>query len=137
MSERVAHHSPAKRPASAVVERFRLLDPGAQRVVACAALIGARPDLRLLVACGDEPMESTIAAMERACVLDLVVAESRTPHVFRFRHALTRSAIVESLGAAQARRFHGRIAVALEESPDSLSRLDEIAHHWARAEVIE
>jgi predicted ATPase len=137
MSERLAHDIHAKRSVAAIVERFRLLDPGAQRIVACAALIGARPDLPLLVACGDEPLESTIAAMERAGVLDLVVVESRVPPLFRFRHALTRSAIAESLGSAQARLLHGRIAAALEELPDSLSRLDQIAHHWAQAEVIE
>ena len=46
-------------------------------------------------------------------------------------------AIAESLGSAQARLLHSRIAAALEELPDSLSRLDQIAHHWAQAEVIE
>lgn len=115
-------------------DRFRSLDPGAQAIVGCAALIGYRPDIALLLACSDEPISSTIAAMERACALDLLVVESRSPATYRFRHALTQSAIREALGAPKERLLHARIAAAVEGFPDALSRVEQLAYHWSKAE---
>jgi hypothetical protein len=102
-------------------------------IIGCAALLGYRPDVSVLVACSDAAPDVTIDALERACDLELVVAESRPPARYRFRHALTQAAIREALGAQIERELHARIARALEGLPDARSRVEQLAFHWYSA----
>jgi predicted ATPase len=116
-----------------VHERFRLLEPRVREIVGCAALLGYRPDVAVLVACCGATPDVAIDALERACDLELVVAESRPPARYRFRHALTQAAIREALGAQGELELHARIASALEGLSDAGSRVEQLAFHWYSA----
>lgn len=110
-----------------------MLEPGVRKIVGCAALLGYRPDVAVLVACCEATPDVAIDALERACDLELVVAESRSPARYRFRHALTQAAIREALGAQGQREMHARIASALEGLSDAGSRVEQLAFHWHSA----
>lgn len=116
-----------------VGERFHLLEPHVREIIGCAALLGYRPEVAVLAACSDAAPDATIDALERACDLELVVAESRPPARYRFRHALTQAAIREAVGEQTERELHARIASALEGLPDACARVEQLAFHWQSA----
>jgi predicted ATPase len=116
-----------------VGERLRLLEPQARMIVCLAALIGYRPDLDVLLVCSDASAATTARALRSACDLDLLVRERLGRPRFRFRHALTRAAVIEALSANLRRTMHAKIAVTMETLPTALSRVEELAHHWSAA----
>ena len=116
-----------------IAERFRALDERARATLACAALLGYRPDFALLVACVDEDPAATLDALEAASDLDLVVRVAWDPPAYRFRHALIRDAVRKTLDPEAARAVHRVIAAKIETLADASGRLEEIAYHWSRA----
>ncbi len=131
-----------KRPPSSVIDivtgRLDRLSPARRESLELAAVLGRELDLEVLeAALGRDPAPDLEPAAAQG-LLDRAQA--------RFSHALTRDAVVQSLGAAAARDRHARIGAALlsvhGESPDRLATLtrhadaagdDEGVRRWAAA----
>jgi transcriptional regulator with XRE-family HTH domain/tetratricopeptide (TPR) repeat protein len=77
----------------------------------------------------------TVAAIRAAVEERLVIADKDG---CRFRHALTRRVIYDSLLPGERRAWHGRVAQVLEASQrtdPSPEQILQLAHHWYRADV--
>ncbi len=107
-------------------------------VVMHASVIGRRFDFAVLVEAADGPERDVRLALERACSLDLLVAEADPRDAYAFRHALTRDIIYTELLTLAVRPIHRRIARALERAPapHRATRLEQLAYHsWAAGDV--
>jgi DNA-binding CsgD family transcriptional regulator len=113
---------------SAIVQRLDPLDDRDRAILTQAAVIGRQFDGDVLARTLDAPFESLLPSLQRARRAQLL-EETGEPHVFRFRHALTREAIYDDLLVAQRRPLHERIAQTLEEMGAARS-LQSIAYHW-------
>ncbi|HEX2273560.1 MAG TPA: AAA family ATPase [Acidimicrobiales bacterium] len=90
---------PAVPPSFAALVEDRmaqLSSPSAGRVLQTAAVLGERFDWPLLQATCDCPAEEVLSALRQAAALQLV-EEDKVARGFRFRHALTRTAVMETL----------------------------------------
>jgi predicted ATPase len=118
-----------------VLGRIRLMERTERAIVMCASVIGRRFEVAVLTeaaACDEAPVR---AALERACALQLIVADD-SPEWFAFRHALTRDVIYAELVNAPIRPMHRRIARALERSPMIDQPLEDLAYHaWAGGDL--
>jgi predicted ATPase/DNA-binding CsgD family transcriptional regulator len=114
-----------------ILERLVNLDPEARRVLDYAALFGATFTPLPLALVAEQSVRSLTAVLERLRDYDLIAVDSRDIDAprFRFRHALTREAVVGEIDPADARRLHARIATLLAALPDANGRLDELAYH--------
>ncbi|HTF52698.1 MAG TPA: BREX system ATP-binding domain-containing protein [Pseudonocardia sp.] len=143
----VAEHPAVRAPVSfaeSVRRRIGLLTPAAREVLVDAALLGRRidPDLLATVA-GADPVAvgEALQAAERRLLVEIHDCG------FRFRHALTRDAVLADLPpgdrSARARRVLDRLETAdsnlLSESPEVLADLAETAmrHDVAVAHLLE
>ncbi len=116
-----------------VLDRFRQMDSRHRDVVMCAAAIGLRFDLHVLLAAAAYGEEDVRAGIDLARSLELVVAREGALDCYAFRHALTRDIIYAELLAVRMRPLHRRIVRALERTyaPGDAS-LSELAYHaWA------
>lgn len=106
--------------AAMVHQRLVALGSCAQEVVAAAAVLGPVFDWTLLGAvCGrGEPI--ILDALRRATAAQLVTAADGGPGALRFRHALTREAIVEELFVPERRRLAARALDAVEAAHPGL-----------------
>ena len=91
-----------------VVERLGVLGPSAAAALGAAAVLGRRFDWTLLAAMTDLSEQDVLAGLRRATTAQLLVCEPHGAGSFRFRHALTRDAVLGQLlpgeGALLARR---------------------------------
>lgn len=123
-------------PSVGEVLRTRLgrLPSGTREVLELAAVAGREVSLDLLEAAGT-PAEDTLAAMDSAVAVGLVVEGSR-PWSWRFTHALVREVLVDGLSALQRARLHARLAAALEQrtagAPEA-ALVERLAHHYVEA----
>ncbi len=131
-----------------VDRRLARLTETAREVLALAATVGLRFDLKRLAAAGDWPSDALLDALDEAVAAGLVARG--TGDRFAFAHALVAEAIVAALPASQRARLHLRLADALEASGDSspglvashleaagpLARADRVAR-WAVAAARE
>jgi GNAT superfamily N-acetyltransferase len=109
------------------------LPEGTQRVLGAAAIAGAWFGQRLLeAATGLDEMPLSEALRPAVAAGVLVTADEG----YRFRHALIREAMQASLLPGERRRWHARLAEALEAgpalAPDGRAAA-EVAHHWQAA----
>jgi DNA-binding SARP family transcriptional activator/tetratricopeptide (TPR) repeat protein len=95
-----------------VDRRLARLTGTTRDVLALAATVGLRFDLRGLAATGDWPSAELLDALDEAVAAGLVVggADDR----FAFAHALVAEAIVSALPASRRARLHLQVADALE-----------------------
>jgi predicted ATPase len=109
------------------------MDSRYRNVVMCAAAIGLRFDLRVLLAAAAYGEEDVRAGIDFARGLGLVVAHESALDCYAFRHALTRDIIYSELLAVRMRPLHRRIVRALERAYASGgASLSELAYHaWA------
>lgn len=121
----------------AVARRMRGLSRVEREILMRAAAIGDRFDLSLLRAVVARADEVVIAAVGRACDLQIVVADDAVAGGYRFRHALTREIVYAELQHERVGRIHRRIARALEAS--SMGEdvpIDRLAYHyWVGGDV--
>jgi DNA-binding CsgD family transcriptional regulator len=122
----------------AVAARLGRLSRNASSVAEAAAVIGTRFDHELLRAAAPLPDNELIAAIDELRQLHFIleapaVAELR----YDFAHPLLRQVLYTELGTARCRSLHGVIAQALERryGSDAAAHADELAFHFARAEV--
>jgi len=112
------------------VVRMRLarLAPPGRDAITIAAVIGTEFDAALFETVADLP---TLAGLDEAVETGfLLVEEDRV----RFRHELTRTAVLRDIGRAARAELHWRIGESLEQlhSADREAHLEEIAHHLSR-----
>ena len=114
--------------ALAVADRLAALPAPARRVVEMAAVLGEHFDWRLV---GDSVTGDVVAALRQAEESRLV-EEDRCSGGFRFRHALTRTAVLGILVAPERVRLAGRALSAMGEldatsDPDRLGLAAQLA----------
>ncbi len=114
---------------AAILERMQPLAAADRVILTQAAVIGRRFDASLLAHTLETDVESVLPVLQRARALQ-IVEETDEPMTFRFRHALTREAIYDTLLAAQRRPLHGRIARALETRAAWNSSPGALGYHW-------
>jgi predicted ATPase len=120
-----------------VLGRIRLLNRVERDVVLRASVIGRRFHVAVLTATTACTETLVRGALERACALQLIVADDSERERYAFRHALTRDVIYEELVRGRIRPMHRRVARVLEAmSSRGDVPLDELAYHaWAGGDV--
>ncbi|MFB4283337.1 AAA family ATPase [Nonomuraea sp. MTCD27] len=112
-----------------VLQRLSTLDAAAQEILGAAAVIGMTPDDRVLAEVSDRSPPEVARALARAQAVGLLHEEDGR---CRFRHALARQIVYESVAVSGRRWLHLRTARALESGagPRPVARL---AHHFRHA----
>jgi len=118
---------------STIATRLGKLSAAEQSLLLHAAVLGYRFDPTTLALIVGLDSAAVMPGLTRARDLNLIVEESRTRITFRFRHALMRQTLYESMLTLAARPLHERIARTLESLPDAADRVDELAYHWFEA----
>jgi class 3 adenylate cyclase/tetratricopeptide (TPR) repeat protein len=135
---RSAGAAPAERLPETVeaVVRARIdrLDPTSTRVLRVAAVLGPRFRRNILARLceGEESLDETLAALERAELLVEVSGAEDGTH--RFKHAITREVVYETLLRRDRRALHQQIGHVLEQAyPGDLleAHFEELAHHFS------
>ncbi|MDQ4130871.1 MAG: AAA family ATPase, partial [Actinomycetota bacterium] len=119
--------------ADTVCDRVRTIGDHARIVLGAAAVFGPQFDWSLLVRATGLQEEVVLETLRRAVAAQLCVAETRNAAVFRFRHALTRHAVLGELLPLERRSLAARLLGALEDSDhevwrDAGQRAAELAH---------
>ncbi|MEV0383407.1 AAA family ATPase [Nonomuraea sp. NPDC050643] len=112
-----------------VLQRLSSLDDPAQEIVGAAAVIGMTPDDRVLAEVTDRTPPEVAKALAKAQAVGLLHEEDGRS---RFRHALARQIVYESVAAPGRRWLHLRTARALE-SGDGPRPVARLAHHFRHA----
>ncbi len=119
--------------------RMSVLSDAARRLVEVAAVAGRQVEHEVLGdVCGLSEVELRSALHEVVDAQILVVAHDGTAGRYRFRHALAQEAAYDELLPSERRSLHAAFARAIEARPAgggaaAVSRLVELAHHWAAA----
>lgn len=127
--------------AGSVRSRVATLGPAVADVLAGAAVLGRTFDWALLPAVTGVPEPEVLAALQRAQGVQLIEPSGRASETFRFRHSLTRHAILSDLLAPDRSRRSARAAAAIERAHPDLpgawcglaAELHEAAGHPVRA----
>ncbi|MGE4116243.1 MAG: AAA family ATPase, partial [Candidatus Nanopelagicales bacterium] len=101
-----------------VRRRVDLLPDDVAEVLRTAAVAAGDLDIELLAAATGVDTDTVTAALERACAVDLLVAEP-PPAGLRFAHSLIAEALIESLGPVGRARRHQRLLAALSAARGS------------------
>ena len=124
-----------------VRRRLAALGMEATEVIVSAAVLGRQFDWTLLPGLAAASEQQVLAALRRGCDLQLIEPESHRAAEFRFRHSLTRDAIVSSLLPPDLEARAAAAAAAVERARPDLpggwcdlaARLHETAGHPVRA----
>jgi class 3 adenylate cyclase len=116
--------------------RLSHLDPGANEVLACAAVIGREFDIRLLGRIVDGGPEAALDAIASAETSGLVEAVHSVAGRYRFSHALVRSTLYDELPTTRRLRLHRATGLALEASGVAADRVSELARHFTEAAAL-
>jgi DNA-binding winged helix-turn-helix (wHTH) protein/tetratricopeptide (TPR) repeat protein len=111
--------------------RLSQLDAAARGLLSAAAVIGRSFELPLLQRiCENEPAEIA-TLLDAAIEAEVVVAAPDSTTAFAFGHDLLRGALYDALPGAERRRWHIRIAEALERSVHEGAHVppSELAYH--------
>ena len=116
-----------------VGRRLSRLSENANRVLACASLIGLEFDSAVVQQAGQFGEDAVLSALEEAVVTRLVV--DVTGRRSRFAHALVRDTLYDELAAPRRTALHRRAAEAIETIHAAAldDHLPALAYHWARA----
>ena len=134
-----ARHAPNLPPSlrNVVMMRIERLSEAARQVVALAAANGGTVHHRLLSAALRLEPDKADAAVAEAVDHQVVVADAADGS-FRFRHALLREAVYDSLLPGERSRLHRQLAVALSSAPEFAGPnaghgIFDLADHWWEA----
>lgn len=100
--------------AESVRRRLTNLGPRVADVVVTAAVLGRQFDWTLLPRLTGTAEAHVLAALRRACDVQLIEPQGCSQVVFRFRHSLTRNAIVSNLLPPDLARRSAKAAEAIE-----------------------
>lgn len=104
--------------AGSVRSRLAGLGPKVTDVIVSAAVLGRQFDWTLLPVVAGVTEPQVLTALRRACEVQLIEPDSSSQVVFRFRHSLTRDAIVSDLLPPElARRSASAVAVIEDARP--------------------
>jgi DNA-binding CsgD family transcriptional regulator len=119
--------------AQSVRQRLDELDREDRRVLEAAAVLGRYFDWSLLSAVTGLPEDRVVETLKTAMSAQLVAEVGDGPSQFRFRHALTREAVLDSLLSAE-RQLTARAALAAvhEQQPDLPGEWCQLAAELAR-----
>jgi tetratricopeptide (TPR) repeat protein len=111
---------------------MRRLGRDAERMLCAAAVAGARFSFEVARRASGLEQEPALDALELAIEARIVAEESGE---YRFRHALTRQAVLDALTNARRAYLHGAVADALEARGDAQSedRAELLAFHLESA----
>jgi DNA-binding winged helix-turn-helix (wHTH) protein len=114
-----------------VRQRVARLDQEARGVLSAAAVIGRSFELPLLQAACECDLSALTACLDSALSAQVVVAAPDSTTAFAFGHELLRAVLYDALSPAERRRWHVRIADALEQRSVSgaIVPASELAHH--------
>jgi DNA-binding CsgD family transcriptional regulator/tetratricopeptide (TPR) repeat protein len=96
--------------------RLAALGPGVMNVIVSAAVLGRQFDWALLPRVAGVPDQQVLEALQRARAVQLIEPAGADPGTFRFRHSLTRDAIVSNLLAPELAARSAAAAAAIEEA---------------------
>jgi DNA-binding CsgD family transcriptional regulator len=103
-----------------VRNRIAGLGPQARSVIVSAAVLGRQFDWALLSGVAEVTESATLDALHQAHELQLIEPVVADPGAFRFRHSLTRKAIVSDLLKPELAVRSARAAAAVEEAHPGL-----------------
>ncbi len=118
--------------AAGVRERLVRMSPSASRILQTAAILGDHLELDLLRATTGTGNDEMVTALRQAAELQLV-EEDRARNAYRFRHALTRAAVEETLLLPERRSLATHALATLEAGDLSDPRRLELAAQLADA----
>jgi DNA-binding CsgD family transcriptional regulator len=105
---------------TAVIRARLAMLPAADRALLLqAAVFGRSFDVELVRTLVDVGRDSVLSTLRRARDAGLIADEPDNPERMRFRHTLTREAIVGELLPLERRPLHARILAVLEALPDA------------------
>jgi DNA-binding winged helix-turn-helix (wHTH) protein len=112
-------------------QRLARLDDEARGVLSAAAVVGRSFELSLLQVITDREPAALMASLDDALDAEVVVAAPESTTGFAFGHELLRSVLYDALPLAQRRKWHLRIANALEGRVRSGEQVppSELAYH--------
>ncbi len=124
-----------------VRNRLATLGPKVSDVIASAAVLGRQFDWTLLPSVADVTEGEALAALHQARDLQLIEPVDASTSRFRFRHSLTRDAIVSELLPPESAGRSARAAAAIEQAHPGLegswcelaAELHEAASHPVQA----
>ena len=103
--------------AASLGTRLQTLDPDARHVLAAAAVLGRRFDWDLLPGVAAVDGATVVGSLRRAVDAQLVAVDGQR---FRFRHALTREAVLAELLPPERAELSGRALVAVHRAHPGL-----------------
>jgi DNA-binding CsgD family transcriptional regulator len=102
-----------------VAERLAGLSPAGRTVLDAAAVLGERFDWRLLPAVAGLAEDVVVAGLAEAVEAQLIEESTIGPEGYRFRHGLSRTAVLEALARPQRERLARRALAVLGVDPDA------------------
>lgn len=111
----------------------------AKEVARIAAAIGREFTYEVLTAVTYLPLDELEVALHHLVEAECLVRRGHPPHQrYRFKHALVQEAAYASLLKRTRQQLHSRIALALAESAETVSRQPElVAYHYTEAGLPE
>jgi DNA-binding winged helix-turn-helix (wHTH) protein len=116
-------------------QRIAKLDHRARGVLSAAAVIGRSFELPLLQLVTGSDLGSLMSCLDEALATDVIVAAPDSVTAFGFGHELLRVALYDALTTAERRRWHTRIANALDERQRAGEAVapSDLAYHFHAA----
>ncbi|HEX4509136.1 MAG TPA: BTAD domain-containing putative transcriptional regulator, partial [Burkholderiaceae bacterium] len=116
-----------------VRHRVRRLGRDVERLLGAAAVAGVRFSFEIARRASTLEQEPALDALEQGIEAHIVEEE---PGGYRFRHALTRQAVLDALTGARRAHLHGAVADALEKQgdPRDEDRAELLAFHLEAAD---
>ncbi len=120
-------------------DRLAILPASDRSRLLHAAVFGRSFDVELMCKLVDVDRDELLATLRRARDAGLIVEQPDDTRRLRFRHALTREAIVGELLALERRPLHARILAVLEALPDAerAGYRTELAYHALESHDVE
>jgi class 3 adenylate cyclase/tetratricopeptide (TPR) repeat protein len=118
-----------------VGRRLSRLSQEANKVLACASVVGLEFEPSVVQAAGHFDEDTVLAALEEATDARLLVDVPGPVPCNRFAHGLVRATLYDELSAARRVAWHRKVAEAIEalHAEGLADHLAALAHHWARA----
>ena len=105
---------------SSVRNRLAALDPVVSDVLSSAAVLGRKFDWTLLPVIASQPEAQVLSALQQAQAVQLITPVAAGQNLFRFRHSLTRHAILSGLLPPELARRSARAAAQIEATYPAL-----------------
>jgi tetratricopeptide (TPR) repeat protein len=118
-----------------VGRRLSRLSEDANRVLACASVVGLEFEPAVVQGAGGFAEDTVLSALEESVTARLVAEVPGAVPRNRFSHAVVRATLYDELTAARRVALHRKVAQTIEAV--HAGRLDDhlpaLAHHWSRA----